>query len=70
MKEFKAIKELIASLEDDYMKFYDKQNKTAGTRVRKGMQEIKVLAQVIRADIQNKKNVDDAKASKEKKTKK
>ena len=44
------------SLEDDFDKFYEKNNQAAGTRVRKGMQEMKNLAQEIRIEVQNKKN--------------
>lgn len=44
------------SLEGDFVKFYDKENQAAGTRVRKGMQELKNLAQEIRIEVQNKKN--------------
>ena len=44
------------ALESDFEKFYDKQNAAAGTRVRKGMQELKTMAQTIRAEIQGMKN--------------
>ena len=44
------------SLEGDFDKFYNKQNQAAGTRVRKGMQDLKVLAQDIRSQVQNMKN--------------
>lgn len=44
------------SLEGDFDKFYNKQNQAAGTRVRKGMQDLKVLAQDIRLQVQNVKN--------------
>ena len=44
------------SLEDDFEKFYDKENQAAGTRVRKGMQEMKNLAQEIRIEVQDMKN--------------
>lgn len=44
------------SLEGDFDKFYDKQNSAAGTRVRKGMQELKNMAQEIRTEVQNMKN--------------
>jgi hypothetical protein len=56
MKRFEQIKNLILSLEADFEKFYEKNNQAAGTRVRKGMQELKNLAQEIRTEIQNKKN--------------
>ncbi len=44
------------SLEADFEKFYDKNNQAAGTRVRKGMQELKNLAQEIRVEVQSMKN--------------
>lgn len=53
---FSKLKEHVSSLEDDFSKFYDKGNKAAGTRIRKGMQELKQLAQDIRVDVQGKKN--------------
>jgi len=56
MKRFKQLKELVDTLKGDFEKFYNKRNKAAGTRVRKGMQEMKKVAQEIRIEIQNKKN--------------
>lgn len=56
MNRFEELKKLIMDLEDDFVKFYDKENQTAGTRVRKGMQELKNLAQDIRSQVQNMKN--------------
>ncbi len=56
MKRFEQLKELVDSLEGDFSKFYDKQNSAAGTRVRKGMQELKNLAQEIRIEVQDMKN--------------
>jgi hypothetical protein len=56
MKRFEELKELVMSLEGDFAKFYDKQNSAAGTRVRKGMQDMKNLAQEIRIEVQDIKN--------------
>ncbi len=56
MKRFEQLRDLVASLEDDFDKFYEKENQAAGTRVRKGMQEMKNLAQEIRIEVQSKKN--------------
>jgi hypothetical protein len=56
MKKFDELKALIASLEGDADKFYNKQNSAAGTRVRKGMQDLKAIAQAIRAEVQDLKN--------------
>jgi hypothetical protein len=58
MKRFDQIRELVMSLEGDFEKFYDKGNQAAGTRVRKGMQDLKNLAQEIRIEIQDKKNTE------------
>jgi hypothetical protein len=56
MKRFEELKNLVMSLESDFDKFYDKSNNAAGTRVRKGMQELKNLAQEIRIEVQEAKN--------------
>ena len=56
MKRFAQLKDLVTSLESDFEKFYDKNNNAAGTRVRKGMQELKNLAQEIRVEDQESKN--------------
>jgi len=58
MNRFSEIKDLITSLEDDFEKFYDKKNQAAGTRVRKGMQDLKNLAQDIRKEVQDIKNAE------------
>ncbi len=56
MKKFEELKALIASIEPDADKFYTKGNSAAGTRVRKGMQDLKNIAQAIRAEVQELKN--------------
>lgn len=56
MSRFSEVHELVSSLEADFDKFYNKGNSAAGTRVRKGMQALKNLAQDIRVDVQNIKN--------------
>ncbi len=61
MKRFDEIRDLIMSLEGDFQKFYDKQNQAAGTRVRKGMQDLKNLAQDIRVEVQDMKNAEEKK---------
>ena len=53
---FSKLQDHVNSMEDDFSKFYDKGNKAAGTRIRKGMQELKQMAQDIRVDVQEKKN--------------
>ena len=47
-------------MEDDFRKFFDKGNKAAGTRIRKGMQDLKKMAQDIRGEVQGMKKGDDA----------
>lgn len=44
------------NLKDDFDKFFVKGNKTAGTRIRKIMQELKKLSQEVRNDVQEYKN--------------
>ncbi len=56
MDKFEQLEALVAATKEDAVKFYDKDNKAAGTRVRKAMQEIKNLAQEIRKYVQDKKN--------------
>ena len=53
--KFTALKTLIANTEADAVKFYEKGNKAAGTRVRKAMQDVKALAQAVRTSIQDAK---------------
>ena len=56
MKNYNKLKELVASAEGDFEKFYDKGNSAAGTRVRKAMQEMKNLAQDVRKEVTDLKN--------------
>ncbi len=51
MKKFEELKTLVDSLEDDATKFYDKGNKAAGTRLRKGCQAIKNVCQEMRIEV-------------------
>ena len=55
MDRFEELTAMLASMESDFAKFYEKGNKAAGTRVRKGMQDLKALAQEIRVEVQSKK---------------
>lgn len=56
MSRFDDIKGLIEGFEADMKKFYGKGNKAAGTRARKGLQELRKLAQEVRLEIQDIKN--------------
>jgi hypothetical protein len=44
------------NLKDDFEKFFIRGNKTAGTRIRKIMQEIKKISQEVRNDVQDYKD--------------
>lgn len=52
MNRIQELRDLINSFEKDFVKFYDKGNKSAGTRVRKAMNELKRKAQEIRKEVQ------------------
>ncbi|WP_423147869.1 histone H1 [Rubrolithibacter danxiaensis] len=56
MDKFNQLKSLVASIEQDADKFYNKNSKAAGTRVRKGLQEIKTMASEIRKEVTEIKN--------------
>jgi len=56
MSRYDELTGLVEGLGSDFAKFYDKGNKAAGTRVRKGMQTLKVWAQDVRKEVQAKKN--------------
>lgn len=58
MKNFETLKSLVADLEEDAVKFYEKNNKAAGTRVRKSCQDIKNLCQTIRVEVSEIKKSD------------
>lgn len=57
---FKKIQELVTVTAEDVEKFFVKGNKAAGTRIRKSMQELKALAQDVRAEVQEFKKESDA----------
>jgi hypothetical protein len=57
MELYEQLKNLVSGLEEDFSKFYEKNNKAAGTRVRKGCQDVKNLCQEIRVSVSDKKNV-------------
>jgi len=51
MNRLEELKQMVANFEDDYIKFEEKGNKTAGTRARKYLQEIRNLAKDVRMEI-------------------
>jgi hypothetical protein len=55
MEKFQELKTLVESLNEDVTKFSEKGNKSAGTRLRQGMQELKKLAQEIRVEVSSAK---------------
>ncbi|HKJ44313.1 MAG TPA: hypothetical protein VJ991_00675 [Balneolales bacterium] len=55
MSRYEDLKSLVEDMESDMDKFYNKGNKTAGTRARKSLQELKNMAQDIRVEIQTMK---------------
>jgi hypothetical protein len=52
MDRFKELQELVATFQGDFEKFYLKQNKSAGVRLRKHMAILKKKAQEIRNEVQ------------------
>jgi hypothetical protein len=52
MNRLQELRDLLTTFEKDFVKFYEKGNKSAGTRVRKHMNELKRKAQEIRKEIQ------------------
>jgi len=52
MSRFQKLKDLVGTFEKDFVKFYDKGNKSTGTRVQKAMNELKRKAQNIRKEVQ------------------
>ena len=56
MNRYQELFDLLTGLEGDFDKFYNKKNQAAGTRIRKGMQEMKNFAQSTRLEVQEMKN--------------
>ncbi|MBN1447146.1 MAG: histone H1 [Bacteroidetes bacterium] len=52
MSRYEELLTLVQSFEDDFQKFYEKKNKSAGTRLRKHMNELKKYAQDVRTEVQ------------------
>lgn len=55
MEKVTEFETLLQSFKEDYEKFVEKGNKTAGTRARKTLQEIRNLAKDTRDEISNTK---------------
>ncbi len=56
MENYNKLLEFVQSLQADFGKFYEKEQSAAGTRLRKGLSELKKMAQDIRNDVQDVKN--------------
>lgn len=53
MENYNKIVALIELMKEDVDRFFDKGNKSAGTRVRTACQDLKKLAQELRVDVQD-----------------
>jgi hypothetical protein len=52
-EKYLQLVDFVKSLEGDVTKFYEKGQSAAGTRLRKGLSELKKMAQDVRNDIQD-----------------
>jgi hypothetical protein len=53
MEKFNELVQYVQSLETDFHKFYEKGQAAAGTRVRKGLSELRKLCQDVRKNVQD-----------------
>jgi hypothetical protein len=51
LEQLEQIRQALDTIQEDAIKFTEKGNKAAGTRIRKQMQEIKALAQAVRTSV-------------------
>jgi hypothetical protein len=58
MNRLEELKQLVETFEEDYTKFVEKGNKTAGTRARKSLQEIRNFAKDVRMEISEAKKAE------------
>ena len=52
MNRYQDLVQAVKDLETDFQKFYERGQAAAGTRVRKGLSDLRKLAQDVRKDIQ------------------
>lgn len=52
MNKLDQLKSLIDNMQTDYVKFYEKGQNAAGTRLRKALQELRRMAQELRNEVQ------------------
>lgn len=62
MGRYQELKGLVENFEKDFTKFFEKGNKSAGTRVRKAMKELQRKAAEIRKEVQEIKTKEKAAA--------
>jgi ABC-type Zn uptake system ZnuABC Zn-binding protein ZnuA len=55
MNKLEDLSQAVKNLEADFVKFYEKGQAAAGTRLRKGLSELRKLAQDARKEIQDTK---------------
>ncbi len=53
MNKYQDLVNAVKELETDFQKFYERGQAAAGTRVRKGLSDLRKLAQEVRKDIQD-----------------
>jgi hypothetical protein len=53
MSKYEDLIQAVQNLHTDFEKFYDKGQAAAGTRLRKGLSELRKLAQDVRKDVQD-----------------
>ena len=56
MEKFNELVQYVQSLETDFHKFYEKGQAAAGTRVRKGLSELRKMCQDTRKNVQEVKS--------------
>lgn len=52
MKKYQELKNILAAMENDVVKFYENETNAAGARIRKQLQSLKKCANEMRSDIQ------------------
>lgn len=52
MEKYNELVRFVQGLEADFQKFYEKGQSAAGTRVRKGLSDLRKLCQEVRNDVQ------------------
>ncbi len=53
MNKYEELLQIVKNLEGDFEKFYEKGQAIAGTRLRKGLSDLRKTSQEIRRDIQD-----------------